>query len=170
MPYGGTSSLPRCPLVPRRWLCRGICSIPLALATGCRREENDPQVIDPADLDRIKLGDVVRLSELLKEPAEKVCLLRPYRDRLMHTEPLSDQVNAYLKQKGIWLDEGEFALVYVDGDKVTVQRLLAPRHALVGWHEGAGRLVKELGCSTPDRILVTRVHDLWPMLVFGEQR
>ena len=133
-------------------------------------EPQDPQIIDPSDLAKIQIGDVVRLSDLLKEPAEKVCFLTPYRDRLEETEPLSQQVNAHLKAVDLRLEDGGFALVFVSGDKVTVQRLSGTRHNIATWHEGAGRILKPLGCSDVDRILATKVHDLWPALVFGEKR
>jgi hypothetical protein len=44
-------------------------------------ERPDPQMIDPSDLAKIHIGEVVRLRGLLKVPAERVCLLTPYRDR-----------------------------------------------------------------------------------------
>jgi hypothetical protein len=161
--------MPGCHLVPRRWFCRGICSVPFALAMGCR-EEKEPRIINLSDLQKIQIGDVVRLSELLKQPAEKICFLSPYRDRLQESEPLSHQVNAHLKAMGLMLQDGGFALVSVNGDKVSVQRLSGARQYIVAWHEGAGRILKPLGCANADRVLVTKVHDLWPALVFGEER
>jgi hypothetical protein len=157
-------------LVSRRRLLAGICSVPPALAGGCRRK-NEPQVIDPTDLDRIKAGEVVRLRSLVREPAEQVCLLTPYRDRLEETEPLSRQVNPHLKAMNLMLQDGGFALVFVNGDEVSVQLLSGARHDIVAWHEGAGRILKWLGCARVDRVLVTKVIDpLWPRLVFGEER
>src|SRR5919106_2127139 len=65
----------------------------------------DPQMIDPSDLAKIQIGEVIRLRELLKVPAERVCLLTPYRDRLDETEPLGDLVNAHLKAMGLRLQD-----------------------------------------------------------------
>ena len=113
------------------------------------------------------MNEVVRLRELLKEPAEQVCLLTPYRDRLDETEPLSDRVNAQLKAIDLTLQDGGFALVFVNGDKISVQRLIG-QHNLTNWHEAAGRVSKRLGCANVDRVLVIRVYDGW--LVFGEER
>lgn len=160
--------MPDCHLVPRRWLCRGICSVPFVLA-GCRTEK-EQQIIDLSDLQKIQIGDVVRLRELLKQPAEKVCLLSPYRDRLEESEPLSHQVHAHLNAIGLMLQDGGFALVSVNGDKVSVQRLSGARQYIAAWHEGAGRILKPLGCASADRVLVTKMQDLWPVLVFGEER
>lgn len=135
-------------------------------------EPPDPELVDPSDLAKIQIGDVVRLRELLKVPAERVCLLTPYRDRLDETEPLGDLVNAHLKAMGLRLQDNGFALVIINGDQVTVQRIggRKPYH-LAAWHEGAGRILKRLHCADVDRVLVTKVVDpLWPMLVFGEER
>lgn len=153
----------------RRWLLVSICSVALALA-GCWSKKQ-PQVIDLADLDRIKVGEVVRLRDLLKEPAEQVCLLSPYRDRLDETEPLSQLVNAHLKAVDLTLHDNGFALVVVNGDNVSVQIISGARHDIDTWHEGARRVLKRLGCASADRVLVTLVQDpLWPRLVFGEER
>jgi hypothetical protein len=161
---------PRYPLVSRRWLVAGICSVSPALASGCRSKK-EPLIIDPTDLDRINAGEVVSLRALLRQPAEQVCLLTPYRDRLEEVEPLSHQVNPHLKAMNLTLQDGGFALVFVNGDKVSVQRLSEVRHDIVAWHEGAGRILKSLGCASVDRVLVTKVIDpLWPRLVFGEER
>lgn len=167
MNYSGGPEMPGYPFVSRRWLSTGICSVALVLASGCRSKK-EPQMIDPADLDKIKIGEVVRLREILKEPAENVCLLSPYRDRLGEAEPLSHQVNAHLTAMGLMLQDGGFALVFVNGDKVSVQRLGETRHNVSAWHEGAGRILKPIGCTSVERVLVTRVHDNW--LVFGEER
>lgn len=158
------------PSVSRRWLFASVASVVSVLASGCRSKK-EPQLIDLADLDRIKVGEAVRLRELLKEPAEQVCLLTPYRDRLDETEPLSSQVNAHLKAIGLRLQDNGFALVAVNGDKASVQILSRSRRYMAAWHEGAGRILKRLGCASPDRVLVTLVQDpLWPTLVFGEER
>jgi hypothetical protein len=102
------------------------------------------QLIDPSDLDKINVGEVVRLRELLQEPAEQVCLLTPYRDRLDETEPLSHQVNPHLNAMNLMLHDNGFALVFINGDKVSVQILREVRHEIVRWHEGAGRILKPL--------------------------
>jgi hypothetical protein len=157
-------------LVSRRWLLVGICGVSVVLAGGCRSKKG-PQIIDPADLERIKAGEVVRLRALLREPAEQVCLLTPYRDRLKETEPLSRQINPHLEAMNLTLQDDGFALVLVNGDKVSVQLLDGVRHDIVAWHEGAGRTLKRLGCASVDRVLVANVIDpLWPRLVFGEER
>jgi hypothetical protein len=71
----------------------------------------------------------------------------------------------------LMLQDNGFALVFVNGDKVSVQILRGVRREIVRWHEGAGRILKPLGCASVDRVLVMNVLDpLWPRLVFGEER
>lgn len=154
------------PLIRRRWFIASICCISVTSTGGCWSRK-EPQLVDPADLDRIKAGEVVRLRELLKAPAEQVCLLTPYRDRLDEAEPLSRRVNAHLNAIDLELQDGGFALVFANSDKISVQRLIG-RHDLTNWHEAAGRISKRLGCANVDRVLVNRVYDGW--LVFGEER
>ena len=134
-------------------------------------EPTEPQMIDPSDLAKLRIGDAARLSELLKEPAEKVCFLTPYRDRLAEAEPLSQQVNAHLKAIDLYLDDNGFALVFVNGDKVGVQRLGRKPNPVSIWHpwdQEASRLFKPLGCTSVDRALVARSSSGY--LIFGEQR
>lgn len=150
----------------------GVIAMLGVIATFVGQERPDPQMIDPADLAKIEIGDVVRLSNLLKAPAERACLLTPYRDRLDETEPLADLVNAHLKAMGLRLQDNGFALVVVNGNQVTVQHLGGKKpYYLAAWHEGAGRILKRLHCADADRVFVTKVTDpLWPTLVFGEKR
>ena len=123
------------------------------------------------NIDRIKVGEVVRLRDLLKVPAEQVCLLTPYRDRLPETEPLSQKVNAHLEAIDLWLQDNGFALVVTNGDKISAQHLTKVHQHLNVWHEAARRIFQPLGCASADRVLVTVVQDpAWPTLVFGEER
>lgn len=129
------------------------------------------QLIDPSALAKIQIGDVVRLSELLKEPAEQVCFLGPYQNKLAETEPLSQQVNAHLKAIGFELLDNGFALVFVHGDKVSVQYLnVGPNNVSIWfpWHQDVSRIFKPLGCAGVERALVTKSDG--NSLLFGEQR
>ena len=134
-------------------------------------EPAEPQMIDPSDLTKIQIGDIVRLSELLKSPAEKVCFLTPYQNRLAETEPLSRLVNAHLKAIDLYLDDNGFALVFVNRDKVRAQRIGKKPNPVSTWHpwnQGVSRIFKPLGCATVERALVTRSPS--GHLLFGEQR
>jgi hypothetical protein len=152
----------------RQLLSRGICCLLLVLIVGCSSKEQ--QIIDPKDLENIKLGEVVRLSGLLKRPAEAVCVLAAYRDRLDDGEPLSRQVNAHLTAMKFGLHEGGWALVFVDGDKVSVQTFKERDHNMVTRHEGVPRNFKPVQCTSVARALVTKVDNFWPALIIGEER
>jgi len=154
-----------CSLIDRRRLLLCLCGVPVVSAGGC--ESRKEPLVDPADLDRIKVGEVVRLRELLKVPAEQICLLTPYRDRLDETEALSHWVNAHLKAMDLTLQDGGLALVVVNGDRISVQ-CLTGRDDVTNWHEAAGRISKRLGCANVERVLVIRVYD--HSLVFAEER
>lgn len=135
------------------------------------REPKDPQLIDPKDLQNIKLGEVIRLDGLLKKPAEAVCVLTPYRSRLDEREPLSRLVNAHLKAIKYFGDtEGAQAFVFVNGDTVTVQPVRAPGVTIVAHHEGALRLVKPVQCTLVTRAVLTKVDSFVPSLILGEAR
>ena len=76
----------------RRWRSAGLGCLLLVLFVGCSSKEE--QIVDPRDLQNIKLGEIVHLSGMLKKPAQAVCVLTAYRDRLNEEEPLSRRVNA----------------------------------------------------------------------------
>lgn len=156
----------------RSFLVFCSCAFVLGIiATLLDWEPRDAQMFDPSDLAKMQAGDVVRLSELLKEPAEKVCLLGPYQNRLPETEPLSQQVNAHLEAIDLkLLDEG-FALVFVNGDKVSVQRPGRGLNRVSAWHpwnQEVSRIFEPLGCVTVDRALVIKSPS--GHLLFGERR
>jgi len=136
---------------------------------GCSSKEE--QMIDPNDLANIKLGEVVRLSGMLKKPAEAVCALNDYAGRLDEKEPLSRRVNAHLTAMKFALDEGRWALVFVDGDKVNVQTFRKSRLNFVPRHEGVPRNFKPVDCTSVPRALVTKVEYIFaPTLILGEER
>jgi hypothetical protein len=155
-------------------ICGLVLALGLAVVLGVFAmlldwEPSDPPLIDPSDLEKIQVGDVVRLSELLKEPTEKVCFLTPYQNRLNEAEPLSQLVNAHLEAIGFELLDNGFALVFVHGDKVSAQRLDSPNRVSDWhpWHQEASRIFKPLGCTSVERALVTRSSSTY--LIFGEQ-
>lgn len=130
-------------------------------------ERPDPPMIDPSDLAKLQVGDAARLGDLLKEPAEKVCFLTPYRNRLEETDSLSQQVNAHLKAIDLYLDDNDFALVFVNGDKVRIQRVRKVS-TWSPWDQEASANFKPFGCATLDRAVVARSSNGY--LIFGEQR
>jgi hypothetical protein len=128
-------------------------------------------MIDPRDLENIKLGEVVPMSEMLKRPADAVCVLTAYRDRLdEEKEPLGHQVNAHLAATNFTLHEGRWALAFVSNDKVSMQTFKERTHYVVPRHEGVPRNFKPIDCTSVARALVTKVEFVGPALIFGEER
>ena len=153
----------------RQLLSLGICCVALMLIVGCNSKEQ--QTIDPRDLENIKLGEVVHLSGMLKKPAEAVCALTDYEARLDEKESLSRQVNAYLTATKFTLDEGHWALVFVNGDKIDVQTFRRSKLAFVARHEGVPRNFRPVDCTSVPRALVTKVKYIFaPALILGEER
>ena len=147
----------------------GIWCVVLMLTAGCGSQE--PQVIDPKDLQNIKLGEVVRVDGPLKKPAEAICVLTPYRSRLDEREPLSQLVNTHLKGIKYFGDtESAQAFVFVNGDAVTVQPVRTPGVTIVAHHEGALRLIKPVQCTAVARAVLTKVDSFVPALVLGEAK
>ncbi len=156
-------------LLSRRWRRAGIGCLLLVLIVGCSSKEE--QMIDPTDLANIKLGQVVRLSGMIKKPTEAVCALNDYAWRLDEKEPLSRQVNAHLTAMKFALDEGRWALVFVNGDKVNVQTFRKSRLNFVPRHEGVPKNFKPVDCTSVARALVTKVEYIFtPTLILGEER
>ena len=153
----------------RQLLPRGICCLLLVLIVGCSSKEQ--QFIDPKDLENIKLGEVVHLGGLLKRPAEAVCALNDYAGRLDEKQPLSRQVNAHLTAMKFAVDEGDWALVFVNGDRVDVQVFRRSRIDFIPRHEGVPRNFKAVDCTSVPRALVTKVEYIFtPTLILGEER
>ncbi len=152
----------------RRWRSAGLGCLLLVLFVGCSSKEE--QIVDPRDLQNIKLGEIVHLSGMLKKPAQAVCVLTAYRDRLNEEEPLSRRVNAHMTAKKFALHEGAWALAFVDSEKVSVQTFSDRKYYMVTSHEGVPRNFKPVQCMSVARALVTKVENLWPALIFGEER
>lgn len=136
---------------------------------GCKPK--DPEVIDPKDLQAIESGQVVPVDGLLRIPAEAICVLTPYRHRIDEAEALSRQVNAYLDAiEYFGLSDGAQAFVFVNGDKVIVQRVRAASVHIIPHHEGVLRIIKPVQCTTVARAVLMKVDPFVPSLILGEAR
>jgi hypothetical protein len=144
-----------------------ICLLFLALVWSCGRKET--QVVDLNDLMRIQLGEIVHLSELLKQPAEMVCVLPPYTDKVDAEQPHSEQINAYLKSVNYMATEG-WAMLFVNGDTVMLQTFGAQPITATRWHEGRPKGFKPVQCASVARAIVIKVDSFAPSLMLGEER
>jgi hypothetical protein len=73
-------------------------------------------------MQNIKVGEAVRLSALIKRPMDAVCVLYPYQPSLNEQDPLSLKINAHLSATHYSADEGHWALIIVEGDRVLVEK------------------------------------------------
>ena len=80
------------------------------------------QVVDQRTLEEMRVGEVIRLNGMLKKPSETICVLQPYQETLSGDGPVQRQVNAYLAASKYSSDESHWALAFVEGGTVSVQR------------------------------------------------
>jgi hypothetical protein len=153
----------------RRGPSASIGCLLLALIVGCNSKE--PQVIDPRDLERIKPGEIVQLSGMLKKPAEGVCVLYPYQNAIDEKEPLARKANARLAEMKYESDEGHWAFVFIRGDNATAQRFSRGELDIASGHESLPRTFKAVDCATVSRAIVIkyRVYGR-PTLILGVDR
>ena len=104
----------------RRLALVGTCWLP-ALAFSCKCQAQP--LIDQKQLqENIQVGQIARLSTILKRETGTVCVLLPYQNSLPESDPHSAPINAYLAATRYQSNEGHWALVFVDGDAVNVAR------------------------------------------------
>jgi len=152
-----------------RSMSSGMCCLLLALIVGCSSKE--PQMIDPRDLERIKPGEIVQLSGMLKKPAEGVCALYPYQNAIDDKEPLARKVNARLAEMKYEGDEGHWAFVFIRGDNATVQRFSRGELDIASGHESLPRTFKAVDCAIVSRAIVIKYQVYGrPTLILGVDR
>jgi hypothetical protein len=98
----------------------GVCYLLVAILLGWGARAQ--QVVDQRTFEEMKVGEVIRLDGVLKKPTETICVLQPYQGTLSGDEPVQRQVNAYLAASKYSSDEGHWALAFVEGGTVSVQR------------------------------------------------
>jgi hypothetical protein len=132
----------------------------------------EAQTIDPKDLENIKVGELVRVSDLLKKKVDAVCVLRPYQDSLYGSTPIDLLVNAYLKKINYREDEGHWAFIFLDDDKVTMQRFArSERLDIASGDASLPRKFKAVACASAAQARVIKLPaSNRTYLIFGEPR
>jgi len=144
----------------------------LALVCACDPNDDEP-MISRSDLENVRVGEVVKVKPLLKQPAESVCVLHPHQESLSETQgPLAEKVNAQLAKKHYVDDDPLWALVFVDGGTVTVQVFdTSDKLSLCGGPRNLSKEVREVECTVASDARVTRAYRFGgPCLLFGEAR
>ncbi len=84
---------------------------------------DEPQMISRSDLlEKIKIGEAVRVSNLVSKTVETICVLYPYQDLVSESMPHANKINAHLKVTNYIADEGHWAFVFVENDAVVVSK------------------------------------------------
>lgn len=69
------------------------------------------------------IGSVVYAEGLSPRPAQAVCVLHPYQDRVYGSDDLAMRVNTFLAKTSYQSDEGHFAFIFISRDEITVERI-----------------------------------------------
>lgn len=138
---------------PRAGIC-GLC-LGAIFAVGAQAQS----IIDQGSLESVTVGDFVRLTGMLKKPAETVCILSPYQSSVRDTESVGWQINAHLRATSYVADEGHWALAFVKGDTVDVQKFR--RSERLDMEAGDASLplsFRPRNCVVVDRAGITKVR------------
>lgn len=71
-------------------------------------------------LEQIQIGTAAKVNELLKMTADSVCVLSPYQDGISSKHAESEKINAHLRAMEYKGYEGQWGLVVVNGDAVSL--------------------------------------------------
>jgi hypothetical protein len=132
---------------------------------------SNAQTVNPSDLGKIKLGEVVDLKALAKTPVDTICVLRPYQTALLETKgPIAERVNEHLARKHYVDDDGLWALVFAGSDTVSVQTFTSSAELrLCGGLRLASREFREMECTAATEARMARAERLGHLcLLFGQ--
>ncbi len=94
---------------------------------GCDSEDRR-QLIKKHQLENeLKVGQVLRLSSLVKTSDGVVCILYPYRTRVTQQHPQSARINSYLEASGYTANESHWAFVVAEPERVHLSRFKRSR-------------------------------------------
>ncbi len=110
-------------LFKSRWMPAAVfCFLLCVSILGCDSEDRR-QLIKKHQLENeLKVGQVLRLSSLVKTSDGVVCVLYPYQERVAREDPQSTRINAWLKASGYTGDEGRWAFVVAEPERVHLSR------------------------------------------------
>lgn len=98
----------------------GVCWLFFAPIAGCESSERQQMITESILREKIRIGEVTRLSDLLKKPTGTLCVLYPYQPSVSASTPHSARINAYLKATNYVADESHWSLVFIEDDTITV--------------------------------------------------
>jgi len=77
---------------------------------GCDAEKGG-RILNEEKLQEIKIGSVVKLSDLIHDKADTVCVLHPYQDRVADRYPENVVINKYLQDIKYQASESYWSLI-----------------------------------------------------------
>lgn len=98
----------------------GMCWMLFAPMLGCESRERQKMMSESVLREKIKVGDVARVGDILKKSNGTVCVLYPYQLSVSESVPHSAQINAHLKATNYVADESHWSLVFIENDTITV--------------------------------------------------
>jgi hypothetical protein len=152
------------------WWCLVLAPLALALLMlACDEEERASGDWTPA-LQAMKTGEIVRLTDIVKEPANAVCVLTPYENVISEKNELARRANTHLMSSKYEADEGHWAIVVISDEAVRVHRFKRSRHLdLDLGYEGSPFGFKPARCASMGRGAILKFDRKdRPTVVLGE--
>lgn len=95
------------------WICG------LIFLAGCRISSSKEEIFQTR-LEQTPIGKAVPVSAIIKTPFDQICILYPYVDKLNESDPKSGKIDEFLVRRGYVADEGHWAFVWADKEKIAM--------------------------------------------------
>ena len=100
---------------------------------GCEAEKGGRILIEKK-LREIKVGSVVKLSDLINEQVNVVCVLPPYRDKVIDRYPENEIINNYLESIKYQANEGYWLLLLLTSNSTKHYTFKRSKSLDIGGH------------------------------------
>ena len=114
----------------------------------------------------LKIGQVLRLSSIIKATSGTVCALYPYQPYVAEGVPESVSINAHLKATGYTPDESHWAIVVVEPEAVYVSNFkrsekldILASHEIQREHKSKfAESFKSANCASIQKAAITKIE------------
>ncbi|MDC7970222.1 hypothetical protein [Xylella fastidiosa] len=139
--------------------------ISLTSMTGCKSKGKEKMIEEYIQND-LKVGQVVRVTDLTKVTHGMVCTLYPYQSYIDEKVPQSVHINAYLKASGYIADESHWAFVIAETETVNLYQFKRSRNLdILASHEIQSEHKTKLpehfkpaNCASLENAIVTKIE------------
>lgn len=101
-----------------KWLSAILCGT-LSLI-GCDAQKPNPMLTEEKLQTEIKVGSIAKLSDLIRDKADSVCVLHPYQEKIADKYHENVAVNKYLQDIKYQANESHWSLAILDADSTNV--------------------------------------------------